>query len=973
MVWGLIAALDVWIWAHFYAQDDAVPMANVFLARMVIMRAVGAVDAIMLGDLFILCMPCVRIFARLAKRLRRTVASPHGAAAAGPSSAVSISKARTSFGSEADKSPDSLASVRVKEDEICRITQALERIHRARAPTRRIKTLDIFASTWNMGGVDLEALETGGLVASLLPQWLPQGYSLYVLGVQECQCLKEFREAVLKHLGGAEAFVMFGDELGDDQFLHGFIAITLFVEASDVASGAFRVHRGAVNKVAAGVSLGALGHAPNKGMVGLSCRYFDVSLALVTAHFASDSKGRNRVGKRNKHACTTLQGLSLHDDSDDFEVHHQHHHQICLGDFNYRLSPASPTEVLGMVARSAQQTQAAMAGNASGARLNPAASDWRKATVRQFFKRPTGLTYRLGDMPELPPCLGSRRTSMSSTTTSGSWYGSAGRGLSVLGGAGGSYLSGVLPNLFAAKSASSLLRGEAEEVRRPSPAFRGVSMPPAPAVLPSHSSPLRMERRATSSVASDCRSVVGDGDVEQGESSIINPDPGPLPRPPTTTPSMLPSVNSTLTQDTEVGEVWEWVRRLDELSRSMRERAVFYNFVEAPIMFPPSYRWNRSKAGIELAGDYTNVQQLWQAYSTFVVDHPKLFSMPSLSSILRQSSVVSSSTITSPRNGQLSASPSPPPGSTTSPRTPSYTDRILTHSLPGKGANLRWRHYDMMDGVALSDHRPVCAHLTLLVDADCRGFRTLPSPPRGVSSPKAEGSVRFLGSTPPATGTALEKEDLALFTIVLAHPYVTLKGGSKFLTTLSGSTTHEATVLFPLVSEDPLAAERKSSSLLEVMPGAGGARPTAGLMRGQSSTSSLSHHGWSSFPVQLKTVASVRFSEHLLLKVSDGRGQELGQTVIPVALGLLHKQQPGGPLVSSSSYGSLPVDEIVEGGGVSQRDDRRFRFPLTKGGALKGWITLTIKTRIKQIHPQQPQPPLASPRGPPPPAPPFSK
>jgi len=967
LVWGLIAVLDITIWAHFYAQDETAPMANVFLARMVIMRAVGAMDAIMLGDLFIHCWPCARFSARLAKRLHRTVASPHEAAAAGPSSVISVSKGRTSVGSEAGKSLGSMASVRLKEDEISRITQALDRIYRAQAPTRRIKTVEILNSTWNMGGVDQEALEAAGFVSSLLPQWLPQGYSLYVLGVQECQCLREFREAVHTHLGGAEAFAMFGDELGDDQFLHGFIAITLFVQASDVASGAFHVHRGAVNKVAAGVSLGALGHAPNKGMVGLSCRYFDVSLALVTAHFASDSKGRNRMGKRNKHACTTLQGLSLHDDSDDFEVHHQHHHQICLGDFNYRLSPASPKDVLQLVARSAQQTQAAMAGNASEATPNAAVSGWRKASFQHLFQRPTGLAYSLGEIPELLPCLSTRRTFMSSTTTSGSWYGSAGRGLSVLGGAGSSYLSGILPNLFAAKSTSSLFQGGAEETRKPSVAFSGVSTPAATAVLPSYSSPLWMERGATSSVTLGSKSFVGDGDVEQGESSSVNPDPGPPPRAPTTTISVLPSVNSTLSHDTsETGEVWEWVLRLDELSRSMRERAVFYNFVEAPITFPPSYRWNRSKAGIELAGDYTDLQQLWLAYSTFVVDHPKLFSMPRLSSFVHQSSVGSSSTVTSPRNGPPSASSSLPPGSSTSTRTPSYTDRILTHSLPGKGANLRWRHYDMMDGVALSDHRPVCAHLTLFVDADCRGFRTLPPPSRGMPSPKAEGSVRFLGSGFPATGTAVDREDLALFTIVLAHPHVTLKGGSKFLTSISATTTHEATVLFPLVSEDPLAAERKASSLGEVMPGAGGARPGAGLLRGQSSTSSLSHHGWSSFPVQLKTVASLRFSEHLLLKISDGRGQELGQTVVPVALGFLHKQQPGAPLVSSSSYGSLPVDEIVEGSSVNLRDDRRFRFPLTKGGALKGWITLTVKTRTKQMYPQQPPPSLASSRGPPP-------
>lgn len=47
-----------------------------------------------------------------------------------------------------------------------------------------------------------------------------------------------------------------------------------------------------------------LPHNTPKGMVGLSVRYYDASLALITAHFASDSKGRNRVAKRNRvRAC----------------------------------------------------------------------------------------------------------------------------------------------------------------------------------------------------------------------------------------------------------------------------------------------------------------------------------------------------------------------------------------------------------------------------------------------------------------------------------------------------------------------------------------------------------------------------------------------------------------------------------------------------------------------------------------------
>lgn len=951
LVWTLIAVSEITIWAQFYIYGDTTPIANIFLVRMVLMRMIGTVDAIMLGDLIILCLPCANVFARMIERLRCASASPHGAGAAEPSSDISISKGGSSVEREVTKKPESLASVNHKEDDMSRITQALDRIHRARAPTRCIKTLDIFVSTWNMGGVDHQALETSGFVTSLLPQWLPPGYSLYVLGVQECQCLREFREGVQNYLGGGQNFVMFGDELGDDQFLHGFIAITLFVQASDVASGAFRVHRGAVNKVAAGVSLGALGHAPNKGMVGLSCRYFDVSLAFVTAHFASDSKGRNRMGKRNKHACTTLRSLSLHDYSDDFEVHHQHHHQICLGDFNYRLSPASPPEILGMVARSAQQMQMAMLGNASQVTSNPPVSSWRKARFQEFFRRPPSFFYRLGDMPDLPPCLGMRHTSMASTISSGSWYNGAGHDLSAPGRAGGSYLNGVLPNLFAAKSFSSLTQGKAKESRGPSVAFSGVPTSAAVAMLPSYSPHVGTEGPITCSEMLGHRGIVIEGEVEQIENSGINPDPGPSSEAPITTYSVRPSIESTVTQGSEVGEAWEWVRRLDELSRSMRECAVFYDFVEAPITFPPSYRWNRSKSGIELAGDYTDLEKLWVAYSTVVVDRPKLLSIPRLPSFIHQSSVASSSTVNSPRNDTSFASPSPPLRSTTSSRTPSYTDRILTHSLPGKGANLRWRHYDMMDGVGLSDHRPVCAHLTLLADADCRGFRHMPpAPSRHVSSPQPEESIRFLGSGSLAMETAVDRDDLALFTISLSHPHVTLKVGSKLSKSFS-SVAHEITVLFPLVSEDPLASERKASSLEEVMPGAGGARPAAGLLRGQSSVSSLSFHRWSSFPVKLKTVASMRFSEHLLFKLSDRRGNELGQTVIPVALGLHSKEHPVPPFTSYPSNGSLPIDEIGEGSRVGQRDSRRFRFPLTKGGALKGWITLTIKTRLGLVHP----------------------
>lgn len=107
---------------------------------------------------------------------------------------------------------------------------------------------------------------------------------------------------------------------------------------------------------------------------------------------------------------------------------------------------------------------------------------------------------------------------------------------------------------------------------------------------------------------------------------------------------------------------WAWVQSLDELTRSRRLGQVFYNFVEGKIRFPPSYRWARghhhpvhqhpyplqqgisghpfvssfdstsyvrSKIGERdhdhlatekelLAGDFTDIDRLWSAYTTSV-------------------------------------------------------------------------------------------------------------------------------------------------------------------------------------------------------------------------------------------------------------------------------------------------------------------------------------------------------------------
>lgn len=72
-----------------------------------------------------------------------------------------------------------------------------------------------------------------------------------VIGVQECLILNELREAILEHLGGPEAYTVFGKDIGSEM-IHGRIATTLFVRTPDVARGHFHMHRGVVDRVAAG-------------------------------------------------------------------------------------------------------------------------------------------------------------------------------------------------------------------------------------------------------------------------------------------------------------------------------------------------------------------------------------------------------------------------------------------------------------------------------------------------------------------------------------------------------------------------------------------------------------------------------------------------------------------------------------------------------------------------------------------------
>lgn len=103
------------------------------------------------------------------------------------------------------------------------------------------------------------------------------------------------------------------------------------------------------------------------------------------------------------------------------------------------------------------------------------------------------------------------------------------------------------------------------------------------------------------------------------------------------------------------------------------------------------------------------------------------------------------------------------------------------------------------------------------------------------------------------------EEDVVYFKLSFRNPrYEPLEEEPKTVT------PDEMVCLFPLPSEDPHALTRKAQSLLEVMGGS-----TIGGQEAVEHGARLHRFGWSSFPVKRKVAGSLRFSQHLLLKVLD--------------------------------------------------------------------------------------------------------
>mmetsp|Transcript_920 Transcript_920/g.1773 ORF Transcript_920/g.1773 Transcript_920/m.1773 type:complete len:794 (+) Transcript_920:1537-3918(+) len=462
----------------------------------------------------------------------------------------------------------------------------------------------LFVTTFNMG--EAPAAE----VANDISAWIPEGYDVYAIGVQECMELPQLRNLLHTHLG-KKLYTMYTNEIGSTEKnlgYHGMIAITVFARTEDVKSGAF-APSGSVDKGvrSMGRTLPGGYKAQNKGVAGLGFYYHNTTLGFVTGHFAADSGGKRRFMQRNKNTHDGLDNTVLVSADVGASLTHQHHHVFVMGDLNYRMT-GEPSHILQDLCK-----VASVAKTTSGL-----GDSWREKRWRQVFNVPT-TEYN------------------------------ANRSMGGQGAAGG--VSGV----------------------------------------------------------------GGEGAATEEETAA-----------------------------------WSEFQHLDELRAAMAGGHVFSGFGEAPLNFPPSFRRKMGQLG--KCGDYTDFNTVDAAFTTQLdkhatptleegaadlgdeekegaaaaaedIDTVGINSAPSSSKQHELDDEEPPAAVEAKRNISIDnavlAIKKKTGAVKAGARPPSYTDRVLVHSLPDQKLflDITGGTYDLCDDVLASDHRPVALTCALGVDA----------------------------------------------------------------------------------------------------------------------------------------------------------------------------------------------------------------------------------------------------------------
>eukprot|EP00462_Mataza_sp_D1_P023385 CAMPEP_0175138400 /NCGR_PEP_ID=MMETSP0087-20121206/10330_1 /TAXON_ID=136419 /ORGANISM="Unknown Unknown, Strain D1" /LENGTH=944 /DNA_ID=CAMNT_0016421303 /DNA_START=72 /DNA_END=2906 /DNA_ORIENTATION=+ len=212
----------------------------------------------------------------------------------------------------------------------------------------------------------------------------------------------------------------------------------------------------------------------------------------------------------------------------------------------------------------------------------------------------------------------------------------------------------------------------------------------------------------------------------------------------------------------------------DELNIARLQGKVLHDFWEAPIRFPPTFRRHEGPQGV--CRDFSDPRSIHSAYSTTVTE----------------------------KDGTQTF------------RTPSWTDRILWHSMDDLRNNVVLKEYAMLESVELSDHKPVyarfdvrCCYVPKHLDYMSRWEVVLTD----IAFEEAPSRELPWTAEDFATDVCLTSPNKAIHSAT----FDAMPPPKPFVQRLDE--VEEVVVQFPLLSEDKFASKRKVEAVAAAMRG----------------------------------------------------------------------------------------------------------------------------------------------------------
>ncbi|RHY79042.1 hypothetical protein DYB28_007850 [Aphanomyces astaci] len=332
--------------------------------------------------------------------------------------------------------------------------------------------------------------------------------------------------------------------------------------------------------------------------------------------------------------------------------------------------------------------------------------------------------------------------------------------------------------------------------------------------------------------------------------------------------AVLSPLSSVSTAPSAVEVSWRSLLEHDELKASMDDGTIFHDFDEASIAFPPTYRRVLGQAlDARWTASPLTPARVASVYTTVLGD------------------------------GRI--------------RVPSYTDRILFHSLPGLRDRFACVQYSSAEFIGTSDHKPVSCGFQVYIDktrqSSCTHPAAVPSSashdvaPTGFGggpAPLTTHMTVYLSSLTIHLGPALEKfntsdgEEGDSSDIMCATPAPRLPTGSIASSDVSGASISTASdvaksvgmsivdgmqvrSVFPLPCEDEFAEERKLGELADQL--------VFHANKQRKFKSTTKHSAWASVAVhglKQSVVLTPRKLLHVALNFILPSGTTVGQCVI---------------------------------------------------------------------------------------------